>query len=757
LSDQHLGTQLGGYEIESLLGRGGMGVVYKARHLRLGRMVALKILAPELAADDNFRTRFVRESQMAASIDHPNVIPVYDADEIDGTLFIAMRYVDGTDLKKVIEADGALTPERTLTVISAMAGALDAAHALGLIHRDVKPANVLVGRTETTPEQIYLTDFGLTKHSGSKSGLTATGAFVGTIDYIAPEQIEGKTVGTQADIYALGCVLFECLTGSVPFEKEADVAVMYAHLMDDRPKATDKNASLPAAVDAVLAKAMAREPEARYGSGAELVDDLGSALGGGAAAPVAVATPPPAPVEPKAPEIRVEVPPEPAGAPAARRISPKMAAVALGAVILVAGVAFFMTRDGDDVKETEPTSGSGIPADAVLVEPGGDLRAAVAKAGEGGTVILADGFYESKKVPMVTIKQSVTIMGAEGAAPVLRGNDRFPDGIRIAAGTSDVTVSNLIFDNFNGEALKVFCFTCEDGIENQNITFENLEFRSGGSPIKVENVSGLSLEGVTVQENDFVGLLCDPGPCEDVTIKNSMFQSGVQPGSAGVLIESGLNVLIEDSDASFNGGSGFVSSAANTQIVRSTATNNRFDGADLYGANSEIRDSIVADNRTGAVEMGEGDCKRSCAGGVFTIVNTLMEGNGSGIFVSGDSGGTQFQMFNSILTDNRNDAVNVAGAVKLIRIDHNLIHSVGYPALIYKGKKYTSESINNLPINTDETYGYAPVFVAPDDYHLTPESDGVDAGTQEGVQSTVDLDGNPRMQGDEADIGPYEQ
>jgi serine/threonine protein kinase len=206
-----------GHRIEELAGRGGMGVVYRAIQLELGRPVALKLLASQLADDPNFRERFKRESQIAASIDHPNVIPIYQAGEADGRLFITMRYVAGTDLDELIAERGRLTPADSVRIITQVASALDAAHNRGLVHRDVKPANILV--TRNGEEHVYLTDFGLTKDTLAQGGLTGTGQFVGTVDYAAPEQIEGKPPDARADIYALDCVLFRAVTGQRPYER----------------------------------------------------------------------------------------------------------------------------------------------------------------------------------------------------------------------------------------------------------------------------------------------------------------------------------------------------------------------------------------------------------------------------------------------------------------------------------------------------------------------------------------------------------
>ncbi len=280
--DSRLGTDLGPYRIERVLGRGGMGVVYLAEQRELGRKVALKLLPDELAQDADFRARFERESRLAAAIDHPNVIPLYEAGEVDGVLFLAMRYVDGTDLASRLRA-GPLPSATAIELLAQVAGALDAAHAKGLVHRDVKPGNVLLDRTGNDERpHAYLTDFGLTKQAGSDSGLTRAGAFLGTPAYMAPEQVDGTEVDGRADQYALGAMAFECLTGRVPFVRDKEVAVALAHLKDPVPSAVALQPGLPAPIDVVLAKVMAKDREARYPSCAAFVDDLRTALGGGA-------------------------------------------------------------------------------------------------------------------------------------------------------------------------------------------------------------------------------------------------------------------------------------------------------------------------------------------------------------------------------------------------------------------------------------------------------------------------------------------
>src|SRR5690349_695679 len=269
-----VGTTFAGYRIERVLGRGGMSVVYLAEHPRLRSDVALKLLAPELAEDDVFRERLLRESRLAASISHPNVIPVYDTGEEDGVLFISMRFVDGPDLRRLLREAGPLEPGRAGAMCTQVAAALDAPHARGLVHRDVKPANILV---EVGPWHVYVADFGLTKHTDAQSGATASG-LVGTVDYMAPEQIQGRPLDGRADVYALGCVAFEALTGRPPFQLESDVAVIWAHMRNDPPNASALNRALPRAVDGVLGRALAKDPADRHATCGELAAELSAAV-----------------------------------------------------------------------------------------------------------------------------------------------------------------------------------------------------------------------------------------------------------------------------------------------------------------------------------------------------------------------------------------------------------------------------------------------------------------------------------------------
>lgn len=265
------GDEFGGYRIEALAGRGGMGLVYRAWQRRPERLVAIKVIAPELAADPGFRTRFEQESATAAQIEHPNVIPVYEVGEHDDLLYIAMRYVDGVDLGRLLREGGRLAPSRAADIAAQIAAALDAAHARGLVHRDVKPGNILVA----AGDHIYLTDFGLTKRIAETRGMTKTGMFVGTLDYIAPEQVEGRRVDARTDVYALGCVLYEMLSGTVPFPRDSDIAKLFAHVSEPVPRLENVPAPLADAVQ----RAMAKVPADRFSS----AGDLGRAVVAGAA------------------------------------------------------------------------------------------------------------------------------------------------------------------------------------------------------------------------------------------------------------------------------------------------------------------------------------------------------------------------------------------------------------------------------------------------------------------------------------------
>ena len=279
LAELRPGSALAGYKLEAQVGAGGMAVVFRARDERLGRLVALKVLAPALTADDGFRRRFIAESRAAAAVDDPHIIPVYEAGEANGALFIAMRFVQGGDLRAVLGREGMLAPARAAAFISPVASALDTAHGAGLVHRDVKPANILVDARPGRPEHVYLSDFGVSKGAMSSASLTAAGQFLGTPDYSAPEQIQGLAVDGRADQYALACVAYQLLAAAVPFERDQGMAVLFAHLSAPPPSLAVRRPDLPGAVDQVLARALAKAPEKRFESCRDFAAALREALG----------------------------------------------------------------------------------------------------------------------------------------------------------------------------------------------------------------------------------------------------------------------------------------------------------------------------------------------------------------------------------------------------------------------------------------------------------------------------------------------
>ena len=357
-----VGRELGGYRIERFIARGGMGAVYVARQLRLDRLVAFKVIAPELAEDPGFRERFERESRIAASIDHPNVVPIYEAGEDAGLLYIAMRYVDGHDLKAVIAEHGALEPQYAVGLIRQVAAALDAAHARGLVHRDVKPANVMIER-HPDGDRAYLSDFGLTKRVASGSALTKTGVVVGTLDYIAPEQLHGGPVDARTDVYALACVLFHTLSGHVPYPRDDDMAKMYAHAQLPPPSVLEAAPALPPRLAEVVARGMAKNPDDRFVSAGDLGRAAAAACAGQAipTAQHSVATgaaAPPTQVGTVVPQYEATtnvLPPQPQPPGRGRSNTPLIAALAVVAVAIGVAIAVVLATGGGD-EATDPTT-----------------------------------------------------------------------------------------------------------------------------------------------------------------------------------------------------------------------------------------------------------------------------------------------------------------------------------------------------------------------------------------------------------------
>jgi serine/threonine protein kinase/PKD repeat protein len=273
-----VGSRIGGYRLEEQVGAGGMAVVYRAVDERLGRPVALKVLTPELAGDDALRARFIGESRAAAQVQDPHLIPVHEAGEAGGVMFIAMQYVAGGDVRSLLRRGGPLPAARAAAIVSAVASALDAAHRAGLVHRDVKPANMLLDVGHGRPDHVYLTDFGISRQTRA-AGLTGAGQFLGTVEYAAPEQIRGAAVDGRADQYALGCTAFELLSGQQPFARNEAAAVIWAQLTEPPPSVRSRRPDLPPAVDGVLARALAKSPERRYATCREFADALRGALG----------------------------------------------------------------------------------------------------------------------------------------------------------------------------------------------------------------------------------------------------------------------------------------------------------------------------------------------------------------------------------------------------------------------------------------------------------------------------------------------
>ncbi len=384
------GQDFAGHRIERVAGRGGMGVVYEATDLRLKRTVALKVIAPALAAEPNFQQRFERECELAASIDHPGVIAVYSAGEEEGSAYVTMRYVEGTDLAEMIRSRGRLPAPLVADIAAQVGDALEAAHAGGLVHRDVKPANVLV-RENGRRTQAFLTDFGLTRQLTSDTRLTSTGAVIGTVDYMAPEQLADAPLDSRTDVYALGCVLYQALTGSVPFPTEAAPAKLYAHTHADRPSLLELVPDLPPALDRVIQKAMAKAPEDRYQSAADLGMAAAAAIEGSEDGPMTAAvgvasetvpdlapeaataggeaatTPVPPGTPPLPPARRPQPPPARGPAPRQRR---SLVAIALGvAVLATAAAVSYVVFGGSD--EDDP-GGTATPAASAGTGGGGD-------------------------------------------------------------------------------------------------------------------------------------------------------------------------------------------------------------------------------------------------------------------------------------------------------------------------------------------------------------------------------------------------
>ncbi|GAA3033588.1 serine/threonine-protein kinase [Streptosporangium longisporum] len=334
-----IGREVAGYQIEDIIGKGGMAVVYLAIDPRLNRRVALKILNPLLGEDERFRQRFVLESRTVASIDHPNIIPIYEADSADdGTLYIAMRYVDGPDLRKLFYDRGPMAVGQVNRIFAQVAAALDTAHAHDLVHRDVKPANILIA-AHTEGDHAYLTDFGITKHRTSISGLTQTNQFIGTPRYMSPEQINKEHIDGRCDQYGLACVVYEALSGRLPFQRDNEIALLWAHLAETPTPLTTLRPELPPQVDEVMTRALAKSPEQRYETCGRFVAELRDAISG-ADQPYRLTQAPLAPA-PTAPGRR------PGTGASGRKGILIGASVAITAIVVLVAVLASFLRGGD--------------------------------------------------------------------------------------------------------------------------------------------------------------------------------------------------------------------------------------------------------------------------------------------------------------------------------------------------------------------------------------------------------------------------
>jgi serine/threonine-protein kinase len=405
-----VGSIVEGYRIDGVLGEGGMGVVYRATQLSLNRTVALKVLPDALSADETFRERFRREGQLQAAIDHPHIVTVYEAGDTEHGLFLAMRMVRGPTLKDEIISKR-LTPDRAMRILVSVAEALDAAHEVGLIHRDVKPQNILVG----AGDHAYLADFGLTKIPDEEARLTGTGQFIGTIDYVSPEQVRGEGADPRSDVYALAGVLYESLIGTVPFERPTEAAVLYAHMMDPPPKVTDARPDLPAELDDVIARGMAKDPDDRPSTPGELIGAARIAFGD----TVAEAIPAPAPPR-TGPEDRA-APTAPAAAHGTGATAP-------------AAIPGNVTRQAGAL--TAPAAGMTVPAGAATVPAGAVSAPPAPPAEEPRAPARPRGFFIALGVLVVAAAAAGLLIGGSGSSS---GSD----GEEAPALTSSASASGL--------------------------------------------------------------------------------------------------------------------------------------------------------------------------------------------------------------------------------------------------------------------------------------------------------------------------
>jgi len=461
------GSLIGGYRLEDRIGQGGMAVVFRAQDTRLNRLVALKLLAPALAGDTAFRRRFARESLAAAAVDDPHIIPVYEAGEADGLLFIAMRYVGGGDVSSLLHRDGPLPPTRLAAIISAVASALDAAHAAGLVHRDVKPANMLLDIRPGRPDHVYLSDFGLSKGPLATSALTGTGQFLGTLDYMSPEQLEGRPVDGRTDQYALACAAYELLTGIPPFRRDQGLAVAFAHLSAAPPSVMSLRPGLGRQVDDVFARALAKPPDSRFDTCGQFAEALRAALGLARydaeppagppqRTPTHVTERPAPPPVPAPPPIPAPQPALPYAAQPKRRPGRRILVIA-AAIVLVAGAtitAEILSRKATPATAYVASAGTGTvtPIDVATGRAGtpipvGNGADAVAITPDGKTAFVAN-YGANGSGHTVT---PIDVATGRAGSPIKVGDG--PDAIAITPDGKTAYVANYGNQNGNGDTM----------------------------------------------------------------------------------------------------------------------------------------------------------------------------------------------------------------------------------------------------------------------------------------------------------------
>ena len=475
------GALVAGYRIESRIGAGGMAVVFRARDERLGRSIALKVMAPEWAANEEFRRRFVAESRAAARVDDPHIIPVYAAGAAGGVLFIAMRLVTGTDLRGVLRREGPLPPVRALELLSPVASALDAAHAAGLVHRDVKPGNILVDERPGRPDHVYLADFGLSKGAAAGVSLTGAGSYLGTPDYSAPEQVQGHHVDGRADQYALACLAFELLTGQPPYERDLPMAVLLAHVSEPSPSLAARRPGLPATADRVIARALAKRPEQRYASCRDFTDALREAFvlppygpGGSTTSSGAAAREPAGRFRSSSPTRSVRPP---------RR---RPLVIALAGAVLAAAVAItwsLASSPGATAAKTPAKTPAGTQAttlaglSATLAAPAGS-HAVESAAYKPGTATLAVGMYNGDvDLWDTTTRKIIKILRNPGGGTGGVGLVAFgPGGTTLAVGDGgDV----YLWDTAGQTAALTAALPAPAGVSGQSVT--SVAFGPGGA------------------------------------------------------------------------------------------------------------------------------------------------------------------------------------------------------------------------------------------------------------------------------------